>query len=338
MLDPRFASDNTAPVLPGVWEALRAADVGPAAAYGDDAWTVRLTGVVRDALGWPEALVLPLWGGTAANVLALRSVTSPVDAVLCATSSHLLHAECGAPWALAGVQPVPVAAPEGKVTPETLAAGWPDRDGDHRSRNAVLSVAQATERGTVYAPAALAALAEDAHARGLLVHVDGARLPVAAAALGVSLGEAARGADVLSLGGTKAGLLGAEAVVWRHPALAPQAGRHRKQLGQLPSKLRYVSAQLVALLEDDAWRAPCLASLAAARALADGLVALGASLAAPVESNAVFVFLPADVRGRLDAVYAYEVFDQRTGLSRFVAAWDVTEADVARLLAVARGA
>lgn len=335
MPSPRFVSDNVAGVPPEVLAALAAANEGPAFAYGDDPWTARLTERLREVLGAPRASVWPVWGGTGANVLALRAVTTRVDSVLCATCSHLVVAETGAPEAVAGVSIVTVPHREGRLTPEVVAEAIPERDGDHRSRPRVLSVAQATERGTVYTPDELRALADLAHAHGMLLHVDGARLPAAAAALGCPLEALVVGAgvDLLSFGGTKAGLLGAEAVVFVDPALAPDAGRHRKQVTQLASKQRFVSAQLLALLEGERWRTWCDAANARARRLAEGLVELpGVRLAAPVQTNAVFLHLPTPTIERLATRWAFEVYERRTGLVRFLTAWDVTDADVDALL------
>ncbi|MCB9662910.1 MAG: aminotransferase class V-fold PLP-dependent enzyme [Alphaproteobacteria bacterium] len=339
MPSPRFASDNVAGAHPTVLEALVRCNDGPATAYGDDPWTRRAQQRIREVLGLPEAAVWPVFGGTGANILALRAVTHRVDSVVCASSSHIANAETGAPELVAGVALVLVPQVGGKLTPEAVRAALPQRDGDHRPRPRVLSVAQATERGTVYTPDELAALAEVAHAHDLLLHVDGARLPAAAAALGCSLaalvGEV--GVDVLSFGGTKAGLVAAEAVVFADPARAPDAGRHRKQITQLASKQRFVSAQLLALLEDEAWRGWCLHAHDRAVRLAEGLAAVpGARLAAPVETNAVFVHLPAEVRARLAARWSFETYDPSAGLVRLMTAWDVTDAEVDALLADAR--
>ncbi len=335
MPNPRFISDNAAGVPPEVLAALAEANNGPALAYGDDPWTQRLIGLLRTTLGTPDAAVWPLWGGTGANVLALRAVTNRIDSVVCATSSHLVVAETGAPELTAGVSIVTIPSDDGKLNPERIEAALPERDGDHRPRPRVISVAQATERGTLYTPAELRALADFAHAHHMLLHVDGARLPAAAAALGCTFADLVgnAGVDLLSFGGTKAGLLGAEAVVFTNPALAPDAGRHRKQITQLASKQRYVSAQLLALLEHDRWRAWGEAANRAAALLADGLTALpGVRLAVPVQTNAVFVFLPAPAIAALEADWAFEVYSRRTGLVRFLCAWDVTDADVQALV------
>lgn len=335
MSNPRFISDNAAGVPREVIEALVEANAGPALAYGDDPWTLRLQDVMRAALGTPHATIWPLWGGTGANVLALRAVTHRVESVVCATSSHLVAAETGAPELTAGVSIVTVPSVAGKITPERVEEALPERDGDHRPRPRVLSVAQATERGTVYTSAELRGLADVAHAHGMLLHVDGARLPAAAAALGCSLADLVghAGVDLLSFGGTKVGLMGAEAVVFVDPAHAPDAGRHRKQITQLASKQRYVSAQLLALFEGERWRAWAQVGNASAARLAAGLEHVpGVRLAEAVQTNAVFVTLPLPVIADLLERWAFEVYSRRTGLVRFLCAWDVTDADVDALV------
>jgi threonine aldolase len=334
---PRFASDNVAPAHPAVLAALTACNVGPAAPYGDDPWTARAVAAVRSALRAPQAAVWPVLGGTGANILALRAVTGRVDSVLCAVSSHLVGAETGAPEVVAQVPLVPIAVDEaGRVTPEAVITAFPPRLGDHRPRPRVLSVSNATERGGLYTPEALRALADLAHERGMLLHVDGARLANAATAQDVDLGALTTdvGVDLVSLGGTKAGLMGAEAVVFLDPSLAPDAGRHRKQITQLASKMRFVSAQLLALLEDDLWRTLGGQANAMARRLADALAEVpGVRIVAPVETNALFVALPPAAIASLREDWAFELWDPARGVVRLMTAWDVTPEEVGLLAA-----
>ncbi len=337
-LDASFASDNAAGVLPEVLEVIQAANVGAARAYGDDPQTVEAAATVLGALGMPGGEVRFVYGGTGANVLALRTLTTRVDAVLCAATAHLTQAETGAPEALLGLQLLRVPVEQGKITPDSLRATIPPRIGDHRPRPVVLSVTQATEVGTVYTPEELGELCAAAHELGLRVHLDGARLANAAAALGVSLAEAIGPVDVVSLGGTKNGLLGAEAVVWRDRTLARDAGRHRKQITQLASKMRFLAVQLGLMYGTDLWLRAAGHANAMAGRLAKGLEQTeGVRLAAPVVSNGVFAHVECEPLARAQARYAFELWDSRVGLVRWMASWQTTEDQVDELLATLAG-
>ena len=328
-----FVSDNASGVHPEILAALVAANEGHAHGYGDDPWTRRLEARVRDVFG-EDATVYPVFGGTGANVLALRALTRRVDAVVCAASSHLWTDETGAPEATAGIKLLPQPSADGRLD-VALLADVPGVDGDHRVRPSVLSLTQSTECGTVYAPDRLRALVDAAHARGWRVHLDGARLYNAAAGLGVSLRALTTdvGVDVVSLGGTKNGCLGAEALVVLRPGVAEDVGLHRKQITQLPSKMRFVAAQLDALLDAERWRRLARAANAGARRLEAGLRVHGYAPRWPVEANAVFVGLSTPAIAALALRYTFEVWDPPTGLVRFVCGWDITDAAVDALVA-----
>lgn len=339
MGDARFASDNAAGVHPAVMQALADANTGAALAYGHDAWTARATDAIREAVGWPNAAVLFAWGGTGTNILAMRVLASRVEAVVCADSAHVVHAETGAPQVVGGVQLLQAATVDGRVTPKSLLAAIPPRDGDHRTRPSALSVANATERGTVYSPEQMEELASAAHDLDLAVHVDGARLMHAAAALDVDLADLLEHVDVVSLGGTKNGMLGAEALVVRDPRRARDAGRHRKQITQLPSKMRFVACQFEAMLTEHRWRAAAQQALHQAQRLAEGLAAIpGITLASPVQTNAVFVRAAPHLIAAAQARYDFEVWDAATGLVRWMTAFDTTDADVDAFVATIREA
>ena len=337
--DATFASDNAAGVHPAVLAALSEANVGAARAYGDDPWTDRAQELIREAVGVPDAAVWLLWGGTGANVLGLRALTNRIDSVLCGTTSHLVGAETGAPELTAGVSLIGVPTVHGRLTPEAVQAAMPGRLGDHRPRPRVLSITQATEAGTVYTVDQVRALADLAHGMGLYLHMDGARLMNAAASLEVPIaaftGQA--GVDVLSFGGTKNGLLGAEAVVFLRPELAPDAGRHRKQITQLASKMRFLSAQFVAMLQADAGVGWARHAHAQARRIAQGLEGVpGVVVQGAVQTNAVFAQLPPAWIGALQQRWAFELWDPRQGVVRWMTAWDTTEAQVDALVAAVR--
>jgi threonine aldolase len=325
-----FASDNYAGPHPDVLAAVAAATAGHAGAYGGDDVTARLDAAVKREFG-PTAEAFPMFNGTGANVVALASLIRGRGAVVCAETAHVHVDEGGAPEAIAGIKLWTVPTADGRLTPaivDTQAWGFDDV---HRARPAVVSITQSTELGTVYAPAEIRALADQAHAHGMRLHMDGARLANAAASLGVSLGgvTSALGVDAVTFGGTKNGALGAEAVIVFDPETAEAVRRLRKTFGQLPSKMRFISAQLLALLEGDLWRrnASHANAMAARLAAAVGGIS-GVSIVRPVQANAVFAVLPADVTARLQARHRFYTWNQATGEVRWMCSWDTTPADI----------
>ena len=330
------ASDNTAGAHPAVLAAVVAANGGRTTSYGHDPWTARALQLICDRLGARAAA--PVLTGTAANVLSLQLVLRPHEAVICAHTAHIEVDECGAPERYLGCKLLPVVTPDGKLTPELVAAHVRDVGDPHRVQARAVSISQPTELGTLYSRDELAALAQAARAHGLALHVDGARLPMAAAALGCSLAEAAGApaVDVVSFGGTKCGALAAESIVVYRDDLADALEYQRKQAMQLASKLRFVGAQFVALLEHDLWRELATTANSMASRMGDALARLAAvEVALPVETNAVFARLAAPARDELARDYAFGLWEG--DLARFMAAWDTTPARVdAFVAAVAR--
>ena len=325
-----FASDNGAGVLPEVMAALAAANVGHAVAYGADPWTGRATAALRRELGAAE--VFFVFGGTGANVVALAGALLPHEAVVCAESAHLVLDECGAPERIVGCKLVPVPTPDGKLTPELVAPRLAGAGDVHHAQPRLVSISQSTELGTVYRVEEIAALASFAHAHGLLLHVDGARLLNAAAALGVSLRELTgdAGIDLLSFGGTKAGLLYGEAVAVFDPALAARYPFARKQAGQLPSKMRFVAAQFEALLGGGLGLAAAAHANRMVRLLAERAAAVpGVAVPSAPEANAVFATLPRAAIAPLAERFAFYVWDEARDLVRWMTSFDTTEEDVA---------
>ena len=321
-----FASDNYAPILPEALDAIAAVNHGHAVSYGADETTARLQTVIKRHFG-DDATAFPVFNGTGANVVGLRAMLKPWQGVVCAAGAHLNVDEGGAPETLAGIKLLTAPTPDGKLTPE-LVDRWLVRIGDeHAVQPGVVSVTQSTELGTRYSLDELRALAEHAHANGMLFHVDGSRLANAAAALDVGLGDAAGGADVLSLGGTKIGLLAAEAVVVRNPELTPSLLYLRKQSMQLASKMRFVSAQLLALFEGDLWRRAAGHANAMAARLAAG-VGEAVTITQAVEANGVFAILPPGAAERLQQDFKFYVWDHHTGEVRWMCSWDTSEEDV----------
>lgn len=333
-----LASDNYAGVPDEVLQAISAANTGSAVSYGDDDWTARAEQAFRRRFG-EDARTWFVTTGTAANVLALKAVCRSWEGVITAATSHLNVDECGAPEQMGGLKLLTVPTLDGKLTPDDVTR-WLARVGDeHAVQPRVVSVAQCSELGTVYKLPELQALADTAHENGLLLHVDGARLGNAAAALRVDLATACSGADLLSFGGTKAGLLGAEAVVFLRPGLGEGFEYIRKQHGQLLSKMRFVSAQFEALLEGDLWRRGAEHSNAMARRLADALADIeGIEITQRVETNAIFATLPRETTEQLQREHRFYVWNEATGEVRWMTAWDTREEDVDEFAAAVRDA
>ncbi|WP_210417171.1 low specificity L-threonine aldolase [Citricoccus sp. SGAir0253] len=341
-----FASDNYAGAHPEVLAALAAANTGHQPAYGDDEWTARLQGLVRAEFG-DRAQAFPVFNGTGANVVALQALLPPWGAVVCAESAHIHHDEGGAPERVAHTKLYPVPTPDGRLTPELVDRQAHGLGFVHRAQPAVVEIAQVTELGTVYTPAQVRELADHAHALGMAVYMDGARLANAAAALGVPLRSFTTdaGVDVVSLGGTKNGALGAEAVVVLDPD-AVRSGAEgpgkaveylRKSSMQLASKMRFVSAQLVALLTDGLWLRSAAHANAMAARLADGVRDLeGVTLTQEPAANQVLAVLDPAVADAVRARYAFYDWDAARHEVRWMTSWDTTEEDVDGFLAALR--
>lgn len=329
-----FASDNYAGAHPEVLEALAAANVGHAPAYGDDPQTARLQEVTREHFG-PGAVAYPVFNGTGANVVALQAMLPRWGAVICSANAHVNTDENGAPERVGGLKLLTLPTPDGRLTPDLVARHAHGFGDVHRAQPGVVSLTQSTELGTVYRPEEVRALTDQAHALGMRVHVDGARLSNAAARLGLPLRALTTdcGVDVVSWGGTKNGLLFGEAVVVLDPAAVDGVGYLRKSGMQLASKMRFVSAQLVALYESDLWRRSAAHANAMADRLRAGVDALGLDVTLPTEANAVFVRLPADVAAVLRRRWRFYDWDPTDGTVRLMCAFDTRPEDVDEILA-----
>jgi threonine aldolase len=279
--------------------------------------------------------------GTAANILGLGLMLRPFEAVICAETSHVNVDECGAAERLLGCKLLPVSTPDGKLTPELVASRLTGIGDEHRVQPRVIQIAQVTELGTCYSLAELRDLRDFGREHGLLTYLDGARIGNAAAHLGCSLADLAACADVLSFGGTKNGALGVEAVLIMSDDLAYGVQYQRKQLMQLASKMRFLAAQIDALLNGDLWLATARHANAMAARLAAALDGLpGVRIAYPVESNGVFTEIGQDHAARLQHDWGVQVWSQLTDGScivRWMTAFDTSEADVDALAASISG-
>lgn len=342
-----FASDNYAGVHPAVFDAMTQVNEGHEIAYGDDTETEKFNKVVVENFG-PNAVGFPMFNGTGANVVALQAALQRWEAVICADTAHINVDEGAAPEKMAGLKLWTVPTPDGKLNPELIESQIFDIGVVHRAQPGAVSITQTTELGTLYQPEEIKKIAEITHKHDLLLHLDGARISNAAAALGMSFKQFTTdvGVDLVSVGGTKIGALGAEAVIVvdatsaRGKLLAEAMPYLRKTSMQLASKMRFVSAQLNSLFENDAAVAIANAKHAnhMAKKLYEGVVAIAAksslvTIPNPTEANAVFPILPEKVTNKLMENYRFYVWNQSTGQVRWMCAWDTQESDVDGLLA-----
>jgi threonine aldolase len=329
-----FASDNASGIHPEVLAALAEASSGWTTAYGDDPYTARAVQSFREHFG-PQIEVYFVFTGTAANVLALAAVTRPYESVLCADSAHVQVDECGAVERFAGCKVLPLPTVHGKIEPESIRRHLQRFGDQHHSQPRIVTITQPTECGTLYTPDEVRAIARLVHSHEMLLHMDGARLSNAAAALGLSLREATAelGVDVLSFGGTKAGLLCGEAVVFFTPPFPRAFSYLRKQALQLASKMRFLAVQLEALLANGLWRRNALHAIAMAQRLASGASKLpGVRLTHPVEANSVFAILPRDRIAAIQARAEFYVWNEELAEVRWMTSFATTAEDVEAFL------
>ncbi len=339
-----FASDNYAGAHPEVLAAIADANGGHQIAYGEDAYTERLQQVIRQHFG-EAAEVFPVFNGTGANVTALTSMLPRWGAVIATATAHIHTDENGAPERVSGLKLLTVDTSDGKLTPELIdreAWGWGD---EHRAQPLAVSITQTTELGTLYTPEEVRAIADHVHERGMTLHMDGARISNAAAALGRPLRDftSDAGVDVLSFGGTKNGMLYGEAIVVLNPEASDGLLFLRKLNMQLASKMRFLSAQLIALLSDElylrsAGQANAMATRLRAsleRAIADASIG-GLSFAHPTQANAVFAVLANDAADRIRERFRFYDWDRAAGQVRWMTSFDTTEADVDAFVAAIR--
>ncbi|TBN58082.1 low specificity L-threonine aldolase [Glaciihabitans arcticus] len=327
-----FASDNYAGAHPEVLAAIAEANGGHQVAYGEDVYTARLGEVMKQHFG-ESAEVFPVFNGTGANVTALTSMLPRWGAVVATSTAHIHTDENGAPERISGLKLLTVDTPDGKLTPELIdreAWGWGD---EHRAQPLAVSITQTTELGTLYTVDEIRAITDHAHSLGMKVHLDGARISNAAAALGVPLRDFTTdaGVDILSFGGTKNGLLYGEAVVVLNPEASDGLLFLRKLNMQLASKMRFVSAQLIALLTDDLYlRSAGHANDMAARlrTALEEAAPPGLEFTRETQANAVFAILPPGVADRLRESFRFYDWDPATREVRWMTAYDTTEGDI----------
>lgn len=335
-----FASDNYSGVLPEVMAALNAANGGHVGAYGADPYTARLQEVIREHFG-AQAQAFPVFNGTGANVLALQACLPRWGAVVCAQTAHINQDESTAPQAVGGFKLWTLPASHGKLTPELIAEEAHGYGFEHRAQPLAVSITQSTELGTVYTPSEIQAIGQYCRKQGMALHMDGARLANAAAALDVPLRAITTdaGVDIVSFGGTKNGLMFGECVVVLNPEKVSDGLKYLRKLNmQLASKMRFISAQFLALLSDGLWLRTARHANEMAARLAAALAQIeGVEPVSPADANGVFVRLPAGAAEALHRRFAFYDWDEH-GTVRLMCSFDTQPEDVDALAAAVKAA
>lgn len=325
-----FASDNNAGVHQEILKAIGEANTGHVTGYGADPWTEEAEALFRHHFGH-ETEIFFVFNGTGANVVALSALTSPFHAVICASTAHIHTDECGAPEKFTGCKLLAVNTPDGKLTPELVRPHLHGFGFEHHAQPRVISISQVTEMGTLYQPGEISALASLAHDHGMFLHMDGARISNAAAALDLPFRTFSRdcGVDVLSFGGTKNGMLSGEAVLFFNPACASSVKYIRKQSMQLFSKMRFTSAQFLAFFKDDLWKKSALHANKMAKILESEIRTIpGITITQKVEANGIFAIVPRKIITPLQEKYFFYVWDEEAPEVRWMTSFDTTEEEI----------
>ena len=325
-----FASDNNSGVHPQIMQAIIDANQGHAVGYGNDEWTSKANSVFRKIFG-EDVQPYYVFNGTGSNLTALQASTCSYQSIICAETAHIYSDECGAPAKATAAVLKPLPTPDGKLTPELIATELHGLGVQHHSQPKVISISQSTEMGTVYTADELKTLCDFAHSHNLYVHMDGSRLANACAHQGIGLRELSRdcGIDILSLGGTKNGMMMGEAVVAFRPEWNESLMYLRKQSAQLYSKMRFLSAQYIAYFQDDLWLQNAKHSNAMAQYLYTKINNLpGVRFTQKVEANSLYLILPQDVIRKMLEHYFFYMWDDDINEIRLVCSWDTTQPDV----------
>lgn len=331
-----FASDNNAGVHPEILEAINNANRGHVTGYGADTYTEKAVELFREQLGSATETFF-VFTGTAANVLGITGITRSWNSVVTASTAHLETDECGAPEKFTGCKILTVDTPDGKITPELVDRHMHGFDFEHHSQPKVISITQSTEMGTVYSVREIRRIAHYAHARGLLLHMDGARIANAAVSLDLPFRAFTTdaGVDVLSFGGTKNGLMFGEAVCFLRPELSVNFKYIRKQGMQLASKMRFISAQYDAYFRNDMWKNLASHSNAMAKLMEEKLRSIDKiQITQNVEANGIFVIIPRDIAEKIRKDYFFYPWNEQISEYRLMTSWDTTEEDIDNFIAM----
>ena len=325
-----FASDNNAGIHPDVLKEIAAANTGHVTGYGADEYTEKALSLFKEHLGNSTETYF-VYTGTAANVLGLSGIVRSWNSVITASTAHLEGDECGAPEKFIGCKVLVVDTPDGKVTPELVERHMHGIDFEHHSQPKVISITQCTEMGTVYSVNEIARISEYAHSRGMFLHMDGARLANASVSLNLPFKAFTTdaGVDILSFGGTKNGLMGGEAICFLTPGLTADFKYIRKQGMQLASKMRFISSQYIAYFKNDLWKTCASNANEMATVLAEKLKDIPqVKITQQVQSNGVFVIIPAEVAEKVRQHYFFYPWDEKRSEWRLMCSWDTKKEDI----------
>lgn len=325
-----FASDNNAGIHPDILKEIIASNAGHVTGYGSDVYTEQASKIFKEHLG-SSAECYFVFTGTAANVLGLSEITRSWNSVITASTAHLEGDECGAPEKFIGCKILVVDTPDGKINPGLIEKHMHGIDFEHHSQPKVISITQSTEMGTVYSVEEITSLAQYAHARGMLLHMDGARIANAAVSLNLSFKAFTTdaGVDVLSFGGTKNGMMYGESICFLKPGLSSDFKYIRKQGMQLASKMRFISAQYIGYFRNDLWKTCAAHANAMAGLLADSLEKIPqVKITQKVQSNGVFVIMPDDIAEKINNHYFFYPWDEKRSEYRLMTSWDTQKEDI----------
>lgn len=333
-----FASDNNAGVHPDILSEISFVNQGHTRGYGADIYTEKANELFREHLGNATETFF-VFTGTAANVLGITGITRSWNSVITASTAHLETDECGAPEKFTGCKILTVDTPDGKITPDLIERHLHGFDFEHHAQPKVISITQSTEMGTVYTVQEIRKLARCAHSRGMLLHMDGARIANAAVTLSLPFKDFTTdaGVDVLSFGGTKNGMMFGEAICFLKPALSSNFKYIRKQGMQLASKMRYISAQYTGYFKNDLWKLLATHANSMAQILAGELSQInGLVITQKVQANGIFVIMPHDVAEKVRQHYFFYPWNEQTSEYRLMTSWDTTEDDIQKFIELLR--
>jgi threonine aldolase len=333
-----FASDNNAGIHPDILKEVIACNSGHVTGYGSDIYTEQAVTLFKEHLGKSTECYF-VFTGTAANVLGLSEITRSWNSVITASTAHLEGDECGAPEKFIGCKILVVDTTDGKINPALIEKHMHGIDFEHHSQPKVISITQSTEMGTVYSVKEITEIADYAHERGMLLHMDGARIANAAVSLKLPFKAFTTdaGVDVLSFGGTKNGMMYGESICFLKPGLSSDFKYIRKQGMQLASKMRFISAQYIGYFRNDLWKTCAVHSNEMARLLADFLKEINqVRITQKVESNGVFVIMPDDIAEKMKEHYFFYPWDEKRSEYRLMTSWDTQKADIEDFVRILR--
>lgn len=325
-----FASDNNAGIHPDILKEIATVNTGHVTGYGSDIYTEQACNVFKEQLG-NQTETFFVFTGTAANVLGLSGILRSWNSIITASTSHMEGDECGAPEKFIGCKVLVVDSPDGKINPQLIEKHMHGIDFEHHSQPKAVSITQCTEMGTVYTASEIKAIADYAHSRNMLLHMDGARIANAAVSLNLPFKSFTTdaGVDIVSFGGTKNGMMFGESICFLRSGLSKDFKYLRKQGMQLASKMRYISAQYIAYFRNDLWKANASNANAMAKLMGERLKEVPEiTVTQMVQSNGIFVIMPHEVAENIKKHYFFYPWDEKRSEYRLMCSWDTKKEDI----------